>query len=35
MLRALGLGAAELITKPFSIPMLMGRLDRTPVGVDA
>ena len=29
MLRALGLGAAEHITKPFSIPVLLGRLDQT------
>jgi diguanylate cyclase (GGDEF)-like protein len=35
MLRALGLGATELITKPFSIPILLGRLDHTPVGADA
>jgi diguanylate cyclase (GGDEF)-like protein len=31
MLRALGLGAMEHITKPFSIPMLLGRLDQTRV----
>jgi diguanylate cyclase (GGDEF)-like protein len=35
MLRALGLGATEYITKPFSIPILLGRLDHTPVGADA
>jgi diguanylate cyclase (GGDEF)-like protein len=29
MLRALGLGATEHITKPFSIPVLLGRLDQT------
>ncbi len=29
MLRALGLGAMEHITKPFSIPVLLGRLDQT------
>jgi diguanylate cyclase (GGDEF)-like protein len=29
MLRALGLGAADHITKPFSIPVLLGRLDQT------
>jgi diguanylate cyclase (GGDEF)-like protein len=28
-LRALGLGATEHITKPFSIPVLLGRLDQT------
>jgi diguanylate cyclase (GGDEF)-like protein len=28
-LRALGLGATEHITKPFSIPLLLGRLDQT------
>jgi DNA-binding response OmpR family regulator len=28
MLRALGLGAMEHIAKPFSIPVLLGRLDR-------
>jgi diguanylate cyclase (GGDEF)-like protein len=35
MLRALGLGATEFITKPFSIPMLLGRLDHTTVGAVA
>jgi diguanylate cyclase (GGDEF)-like protein len=35
MLRALGLGATELITKPFSIPILLARLDHVPVGADA
>jgi DNA-binding response OmpR family regulator len=29
MLRALGLGALEHITKPFSIPILLGRLGQT------
>jgi diguanylate cyclase (GGDEF)-like protein len=29
MLRALGLGATEYIAKPFSIPILLGRLDQT------
>jgi diguanylate cyclase (GGDEF)-like protein len=29
MLRALGLGAMEHITKPFSVPVLLGRLDQT------
>ncbi len=29
MLRALGLGAMEHITKPFSIPVLLGRLDQS------
>jgi diguanylate cyclase (GGDEF)-like protein len=29
MLRALGLGAMDHITKPFSIPILLGRLDQT------
>jgi diguanylate cyclase (GGDEF)-like protein len=29
MLRALGLGATEHITKPFSVPFLLGRLDQT------
>jgi DNA-binding response OmpR family regulator len=29
MLRALGLGAMEPITKPFSVPVLLGRLDQT------
>jgi len=29
MLRALGLGATEHITKPFSVPILLGRLDQT------
>ena len=29
MLRALGLGATEHITKPFSVPVLLGRLDQT------
>ena len=29
ILRALGLGATEHITKPFSIPVLLGRLDQT------
>jgi len=29
MLRALGLGATEHVTKPFSIPVLLGRLDQT------
>jgi diguanylate cyclase (GGDEF)-like protein len=29
MLRALDLGATEHITKPFSIPVLLGRLDQT------
>jgi diguanylate cyclase (GGDEF)-like protein len=29
MLRALGLGAMEHIAKPFSIPVLLGRLDQT------
>lgn len=29
MLRALGLGATEHITKPFSIPILLGRLGQT------
>ncbi|MCP3997214.1 MAG: response regulator [bacterium] len=28
MLRALGLGATEHITKPFSVPLLLGRLDQ-------
>ena len=29
VLRALGLGAAEHITKPFSVPVLLGRLEQT------
>jgi DNA-binding response OmpR family regulator len=29
VLRALSLGAAEHITKPFSIPVLLGRLEQT------
>jgi len=29
MLRALGLGATEHIAKPFSVPLLLGRLDQT------
>jgi DNA-binding response OmpR family regulator len=29
MLRALGLGATEHITKPFSVPVLLGRLGQT------
>ena len=29
MLRALGLGATEHINKPFSLPVLLGRLDQT------
>jgi diguanylate cyclase (GGDEF)-like protein len=29
MLRALGLGATEHVTTPFSIPVLLGRLDQT------
>jgi diguanylate cyclase (GGDEF)-like protein len=29
MLRGLGLGATEHITKPFSVPVLLGRLDQT------
>jgi DNA-binding response OmpR family regulator len=29
MLRALGLGATGHITTPFSLPVLMGRLDQT------
>jgi diguanylate cyclase (GGDEF)-like protein len=29
MLRALGLGAMEHVTKPFSVPVLLGRLDQT------
>ncbi len=29
MLRALGLGATEHITKPFSVPILLGRLDQS------
>jgi diguanylate cyclase (GGDEF)-like protein len=29
MLRALGLGATEHITKPFSVPVLLGRLSQT------
>jgi diguanylate cyclase (GGDEF)-like protein len=35
MLRALGLGATEHITKPFSIPILLARLELVPVGADA
>ncbi len=35
ILRALGLGATEMITKPFSIPVLLGRLDHSPVGAVA
>ena len=35
MLRALGLGAIEHITKPFSIPFLLGRLDQITSGVSA
>jgi len=34
-LRALGLGATEHITKPFSIPVLLGRLDQARVRVSA
>lgn len=29
MLRALGLGATEHMAKPFSIPILLGRLGQT------
>jgi diguanylate cyclase (GGDEF)-like protein len=35
MLRALGLGAIEHITKPFSVPFLLGRLDQVLPGVSA
>ncbi|MGA3148534.1 MAG: response regulator [Acidimicrobiales bacterium] len=35
MLRALGLGATEHIAKPFSIPVLLGRLDQTRARVQA
>ena len=33
MLRAIGLGATEHITKPFSVPVLLARLDQTHVEV--
>ena len=33
MLRALGLGATEHITKPFSVPVLLGRLSQSLVEV--
>jgi DNA-binding response OmpR family regulator len=32
MLRAIGLGATDHITKPFSVPVLLARLDQTHVG---
>jgi diguanylate cyclase (GGDEF)-like protein len=35
MLRALGLGATEHIAKPFSLPVLLGRLDQIRVRVQA
>ena len=35
MLRAIGLGATEHITKPFSIPVLLARLEQTHVGAVA
>jgi diguanylate cyclase (GGDEF)-like protein len=35
MLRALGLGATEHITKPFSVPILLGRLAQTLAGVSS
>jgi diguanylate cyclase (GGDEF)-like protein len=35
MLRAIGLGATEHITKPFSMPVLLARLEQTHVGAVA
>lgn len=35
MLRAIGMGATEHITKPFSIPVLLARLEQTHVGAVA
>ncbi len=35
MLRALGLGATEHIAKPFSLPVLLGRLDQIRVRVQS